>query len=227
MKILGIDTSGKTASVAVMDGDRILGEISYVTRLTHSQIILPLVKNLLEKLEIELEDIDCFAVSEGPGSYTGLRIGISAVKGMCFTKDVKCYGVSTLKSLAQNVRFFGGIVVSVMHARPGIAYFGAYECKGGKLVEVVADKVCKYEEIEEFVRYSDEKIMLVGDICERIKGDLFSDLERVEVAPASLKMQRASALCELAFEEKDSWVTGAELEARYLQVTKAEKDLGK
>ena len=227
LKILGIDTSGKTASVALMDGDRIIGEITYVTRLTHSQIILPLVKNLLEKLETELSEIDCFAISEGPGSYTGLRIGISAVKGICFTGDKKCYGVSTLKALAQNVRFFGGIVVAVMHARPGVAYFGAYRCKGGKLVEVAGDMVCKYEEIEEFVRNSGEDIILVGDICEKIKVELFGDLDRVTVAPASLKMQRASAVCELALEDCGGWVSAKELDARYLQITKAEKDLGK
>lgn len=227
MKILGIDTSGKTASVSVMDGDRIAGEITYVTRLTHSQIILPMVKELLERLEIELCDIDCIAVSEGPGSYTGLRIGIAAVKGICFTENIKCYGVSTLEALAGNVRFFDGIIGVLMHARPGVAYFGAYECKGGKLVAKFEDKVCSLNEIEEFLRGVGGKVMLVGDICEKVKEEIFADLENVVVAPASLKLQRAASLCELAYENVDKWGSCEGLDARYLQVTKAEKDLNK
>lgn len=225
LKILGIDTSGSTASVAVTENERVLGEITYVTKLTHSQIILPLVKELLDKTETELSQIDCIAVSEGPGSYTGLRIGISAVKGMCFAKDVMCYGASTLEALAKNVSAFEGVIAAVMHARPKISYFGLYRCKGGRLERISDEAVCGHGEISEKIGEISERVMLVGDNCEKIKSELFGDCDNVSVAPASLKLQRAAALCELAYENRDSWVSCDRLDARYLQITKAEKDL--
>ena len=88
MKILGIETSSKTASVAVADENGILGELSYSAKKTHSQVILPLALELLEKLELTIKDMDCVAVSDGPGSYTGLRIGIAAAKGLTFTGEI-------------------------------------------------------------------------------------------------------------------------------------------
>lgn len=227
MKILGIDTSGKTASVAVSEGERIIGEVTYVTKLTHSQIILPLVNQLLGRLELSLDDMDCIAVSEGPGSYTGLRIGISAVKGICFEGKAGCFGASTLEALANNVSCFDGIIAAVMHARPEIAYFGAYTSKSGRLEAVCGDKVCGYGEIKEFIKGLDGQVMLVGDICEKLKSELFSDMENVRIAPDSLKTQRAASLCELAAANRDKWTDGAALEAKYLQITKAEKDLEK
>lgn len=224
LKILGIDTSGKTASVALYDGERILGEITYITKLTHSQIILPLVKELLSRLETELCNVDCIAVSEGPGSYTGLRIGVAAVKGMCFDGKTKCCGISTLESIANNLGVFEGVAAVVMHARPNVAYFGAYRCENGGVSAVFEDKVCGYGEISEYISGLEGKVILAGDICEKIKEELFSNLENVAVAPPSLKLQRASSLCELAAKRADKWTSADELNARYLQETKAEKD---
>lgn len=227
LKILGIDTSGKTASVAVLSESRLLGEITYLTKLTHSQVILPLASELLTRLELSLEDIDCIAVSEGPGSYTGLRIGISAVKGICFDGKTKCMGISTLEALAKNVSFFDGIIVSVLHARPEIAYFGAYRSENGVLTAVCEDCVCGYDRISKFVRSVSQKVMLVGDICEKLKSELFAELENVLVAPVSQRLQRASSLCEIAADNTDKWTDCEALDARYLQITKAEKDLKK
>lgn len=227
LKILAIDTSGKIASVAITEGEKLLGEITYLTKLTHSQVILPLVNDLLEKVELALCDIDCIAVSEGPGSYTGLRIGISAVKGLCFDGKTRCVGISTLKALAQNVSCFEGTVVSVMNARPEVAYFGGYFCKGGELKEVLSDRVGSYDEIFKYVKEIDGRVMLVGDICEKLKGELFADFGNVLVAPEALRVQRASSLCQLAQKDTSLWEGADKLDARYLQVTKAEKDLGK
>lgn len=244
MKILGIDTSGKIASVAVCDGGRLLGEVSYEASQTHSQVILPLTKKLLEKVEIEIDDIDCIAVSEGPGSYTGLRIGISAVKGICFDEKTKCMGISTLRSLAQNVSCFNGVIVSVMKARNRLDYFCAYACHNGNIKPMCDEGVKSYEEISEIIEekckkascfeevwyYSeasadDTSILLVGDDAENIKKEMFEFDDRVLVAPMSLRCQRASSLCEIAQTDSSKWVSCEKLEARYLQVTKAEKDL--
>ena len=103
MNLLGIDTSGNIASVAVCNENTVIAQTTVMTRLTHSQIILPLCKDVLEKAEMTLDDIDRIAVAVGPGSYTGLRIGISAVKGMCFGAEKECVGISTLEGLAFNM----------------------------------------------------------------------------------------------------------------------------
>ena len=115
LKILAIDTSGKVASVAVTDGEKLLWEKSVYTKLTHSQVILPMVKQALEETGLTYTDLDCAAIAKGPGSYTGLRIGVAAVKGMCFgCESLKSAGVSTLLSLAYNCIDFEGRIISVM-----------------------------------------------------------------------------------------------------------------
>ena len=223
MITLGLDTSGKTASAAVMKDGELLGEFTYQTRLTHSQIIMPLVCELLERLDIDIKDIDCFAVADGPGSYTGLRIGVAAVKGLTFGRDAKCFGVSTLRSLANNVKTFDGVIFSVMTARPKVAYFGAYKIANGELAELFPDRVCTFEEISKLAQKVDEKIMLVGDGAKKIKTELFAEDERIKVAPASLLTQKASSLCEIAEKNEVLWLSADSLEARYLQAVKADK----
>ena len=109
MKILAIETSGKTASVAITEDETLLWEKNVVTKLTHSQVILPMVKQALEDTSLDFSDFDCVAVANGPGSYTGLRIGIGAVKGICMGQPgLKCAGVSTLLGLAYNCIEFNG-----------------------------------------------------------------------------------------------------------------------
>lgn len=120
--VIGIDTSGKTASCALCTEDAVLAQNTFVTKLTHSQVILPMVKKMLEDSGKKLEEIDGFAAVSGPGSYTGLRIGISAVKGICFALDKPCAGVSALESLAYNFSGTDTVICSVMHARQNLVY---------------------------------------------------------------------------------------------------------
>ncbi len=224
LKILGIDTSGKIASVAITDGDRLLWEKSVYTRLTHSQVILPMVKQALEETELDFSSIDCVAVANGPGSYTGLRIGIGAVKGMCMGEPhLKCAGISTLLSLAYNCQSFEGKIITVMRARPKIVYFSVFKCENGKIFRLCEDKVCGEEEILRSVG-SGERIMLVGDCAAEIKAEYFDgDVNVLAANPANV-LQRASSLC-LAAEEDPSLIkTADKLEVSYLQATKAEKD---
>lgn len=148
LKILAIDTSGKVASVAVTDGEKLLWEKSVYTKLTHSQVILPMVKQALEETGLTYADLDCAAIAKGPGSYTGLRIGVAAVKGMCFgCESLKSAGVSTLLSLAYNCIGFEGRIISVMRARPKIVYAGEFQCKNGVVTRISADRVCPEEEV--------------------------------------------------------------------------------
>lgn len=226
--VLGIDTSGKIASLAIADSDRILANITVVTELTHSQILLPLLKKLLADACITLEDIDAIAVANGPGSYTGLRIGISAVKGLCFKDNKKCAGISTLKSLAMNVCSEGmseQIVFSVMRARPDVSYFGVYKLSGTNIECIGADTVCNNEDILKFKQDNNFKsVILVGDNAKAIKDSLFKEDDGVALAPIDKRLQNASSLCMIALEDESVFDDASILNASYLQITKAEKD---
>lgn len=224
MKILAFDTSGKNASVAVSDGNRLLWEQTVYTKLTHSQVILPMVSRALSETGLDHSEIDCVAVANGPGSYTGLRIGIGAVKGLCMGQNgLKCAGVSTLLALAYNCRCFEGHIAAVMRARPQIVYFGLFKCENGNISRVLEDKVCSEEEAFSAL---DTKIplMLTGDCAEEIKAQWFGENDNVRVAPFADILQRAGSICAAVAEDPTLLIDANELTVSYLQETKAEKD---
>lgn len=221
--VLGIDTSGKIASIAVMNESGLFAEHTFMTKLTHSQVLLPLLKDILKEINITLNDIDAIAVAEGPGSYTGLRIGISAVKGLCFPHDKKCMGISTLKSLAMNVEESVKTIFSCIKARDDVAYFGVYKSNGKGVLELEKDTVISLNEIKK-KREEYKDIILVGDYSKAIKNELFKDDENVILAGIKNQNQTASSLCQIALLEWDKLVSAEEIDAKYLQITKAEKD---
>ncbi|WP_124100548.1 tRNA (adenosine(37)-N6)-threonylcarbamoyltransferase complex dimerization subunit type 1 TsaB [Ruminococcus sp. Marseille-P6503] len=224
MTILGIDTSGKVASCAVMSGDKILCEKILYTKLTHSQVILPMVKEVMSGCELGWKDIDGIAVANGPGSYTGLRIGIAAVKGICMgAPGIRCAGISTLEALAYNCLAFQGRIIPVMKARPKVVYAGDYFSDRGKLVRLAEDRVAGEEEFFAALDTS-EKIMLTGDHCAEIKKTYFAGSENVILAPAADRLQKASSLCAAFMNAPQYEAPPDKLMASYLQETKAEKD---
>ena len=224
LRILGIDTSGKIASVALTDDEKLICEKILYTNLTHSQIIMPTIQEVLDNCGLTLEDIDAVAVADGPGSYTGLRIGIAAVKGICLgAPHIKCAGISTLEALAYNCSAFCGKIISVMRARPDIVYAGEFLSDGENISRISNDRVCTEDEI--FLKLDvSEKIMLTGDYCTQIKQKYFSNEKNVICTDKAHRLQHASSLC-IALENNPEYYTGAEgLEVAYLQATKAEKD---
>ena len=224
LTILSIDTSGKTASVALTKDGKLLGEMSFVTRLTHSQIILPMVSRLLDDCETDINDVDCVAAANGPGSYTGLRIGIGAVKGMCLGKnELKCAGVSTLLALAYNICAFEGNIYTVLKARNTMCYFAAFSSLCGKLTRTHDDCLMESEDIAALIKKNGGKAMLIGDYAEDIKA-LFAEDKSVILAPDKDSLSRASSLA-LAVENDEALIVPPEtLGVSYLQPTKAQKD---
>ncbi len=225
MRILGIDTSGKVASAAFTDDETLVCEKILLTKLTHSQIILPMVKEVMAESSVDFSDIDCIAIARGPGSYTGLRIGIAAVKGICLgSPNIKCAGVSTLEALAYNCVSFCGKIISVMKARPGVIYEGEFISDGNKLERAADDKVAKESDLFENLAVN-EKTMLTGDYAREIKEKYFAENENVICASSENRMQRASSLCAAVRNNKELIIPSADiLEPAYLQATKAEKD---
>ncbi len=220
--VLGLDTSGKTASCAIMRGGVLLGENTFVTKLTHSQIILPVLKRTLSDCGLELNDIGLFAVAAGPGSYTGLRIGIAAIKGLC-ALGKPCVGVSTLEALAYNVCTAKGRIIPALAARQGVAYFGAYDSDGSSLTVACPDRVGRESELIELAAGFSGDVILTGDCAQMLKSEIFSGDARVRVSAANSRLQSAAGVCMAALAHFDEAGPADSLGARYLQNTMAEK----
>ena len=221
LKILAIDTSGKTASAAVTDGGLLLAEKTVYTTLTHSQIILPMAKELLSDCGLTFPELDVIACAAGPGSYTGLRIGIAAVKGMAMgCPSLKCASVSTLEALAWGAAPFRGRILSVLAARKGIVYAGLYGSDGAAVRNVEPDRVCDMSELAG----TEGALVITGDCCEEVKDTLFADRPDVICAPPTMRLQKASNLCAAVESDPSLTVAPDRLAAAYLQETKAEKD---
>ena len=223
MKILGIDTSAKTSTMAVSSHDKVIVSGAVHTQLTHSQTLLPMVKSMLDSASISLEEIDAFAVSIGPGSFTGLRIGISAIKGFAYALDKPCIGVSSLEALAYNMRGFKGKICAVMDARRGQVYNAIFEFDGDNLIRICDDRDIMIYEIGEDIKKfaADEEIHIVGDGADLTMGQL--PQRNLILAPPHLKFQLGSSVCAAAF--KGERISAKELSPSYLRIPQAQREL--
>ena len=149
MKTLALETSAKSVSVAVTEDGKVLASSYQNIGLTHSVTLMPLLDGMLQNAGLTLKDIDLLAVAAGPGSFTGLRIGVSALKGLAWAEDKPCCGVSTLEAMAQNGRLFTGTVVCAMDARRSQVYNALFRCENGQLTRLCPDRAIGLEELAE------------------------------------------------------------------------------
>lgn len=218
--ILGIDTSGKTAAAALYEDGIFLGQESVYTVKTQSQVILPMVKKLMSDCGRELSQLDKIAVSKGPGSYTGIRIGISAVKAMAFALEIPCVGVSTLEGLAFTSGF-SGTVCPIMKARKDLVYSAVYDMNGEKAENIFSEQIISMAELAKFLKTVDSEILLTGDGAEDFYNEYKN--ENYKLSSAHLRLQSGTGIVLAALNKQDQ--TDNELQASYLQIVKAEKDL--
>ncbi len=224
MIILGIDSSATAASVAVVENNKLVSEIFSDTGLTHSQTLMPMIENCIKTAGIGVDDIDLIAVTNGPGSFTGVRIGIATVKGIAFTNDIPCAEISTLESLAYNVPFFDGIICSVMDARCNQVYSALFEAENdNKIKRLSEDTAISIDDLGNKLLEINKPVLFVGDgadICyDKLKNVLFN----VSIAPPTLKKQRASstAYCGASSEQKSS----KNLAVNYIRLPQAQREL--
>lgn len=211
--ILAVDTSGKTASAAVEQDGVLLGYRMLYTARSHSQILLPMVKELLAETGHTVQDVDTFAVAVGPGSYTGLRIGIAAMQAMAFAGQKDCVGISTLEGLAWNLCGTKGVVCAALVARQNLCYCAFFEGDGKQIRRISEDKVMPAEEIASQMK-AYESVMVVGDGI-RLLEPL---AENIMAAPMHLCNQSACGICMAAREKTPC--TPEELAVSYLQEVK-------
>ena len=168
MKILSIDTSGKSNSVSILDDQKVLGKIFLNCRLLHSQVIFKSLENLMSLTSTKFEDIDLFAVCNGPGSFTGIRIGLSLIKGISLVHNKPCIGVSSLLSLAYSCELDEDTVIySCIEANKEEIYFNSYESINGDFWKPkFEDRFIRFSELKDIVKNEDKKIIFVGNIAE-------------------------------------------------------------
>lgn len=229
MKILAIDTSATAASVAVMQEDKIIGEFFINTSLTHSQTLIPMAEQLLKNISLTVKDLDAVAVNAGPGSFTGVRIGVAAAKGIAFADDLPCISVSTLQSMAYNMLESDCIVCAVMDARCQQVYNALFRVNGKAVERLTDDRALSLDDLKRELERIDEKIVLVGDgtaITEKYIGGLLSN---VTSAPLNKRIQTASSTAMVASEmfKEGRTMSSEELMPVYLRLPQAQRELNK
>lgn len=229
MIVLSVDSATESASCAILEENRLLGEINFNYKKQHSILLMTMVEQLLTNLALNINDIDGFVVSKGPGSFTGLRIGIATIKGLSQGTGKPFLGVSSLDALAYNMAFTTGIICPILDALRGNVYTALYKFKGDKLEKISDYLVISIEELITRLKEKEEPCTFIGDAIHIFKDTLIEALPEVGFAPVHLNLVRASALGELglaalALGEQDDINSFAPL---YLRKSQAEREYEK
>lgn len=226
MLILAFETSAKAGSVALLQDGKLLAESYQNTGLTHSQTLLLMAEQVLSNCNIAPEAVEAVAVAAGPGSFTGVRIGVAAAKGFAWAREIPCYGVSTLEAMALQLGEQNGIILPVMDARRSQVYTALFRMEGGKLMRLVDDCAISLDALKEKIKSFGEPIFLVGDgsiLCYNTLKEAVSTL----VLPPEHRMHQRSAGVGMAANAK---ILAGEpgdanaLQPNYLRLSQAERE---
>ncbi len=224
MNILAVDTSALTATVAVMKNGVLVFENNITNALTHSETLMPMIDYALNSVNLSVKDIDLFAVSCGPGSFTGIRIGVSAIKALAYATDKPVFGISTLEALACNLSVTENIpVCPIMDARRSQVYNAIYKFQDGRAEIVEAPRALSIEELCETIN---EKTLFVGDGVNVYKDKIIEICkENAVFAPPHLMLQKAASIAYRAsIASENEYLTPEALEVIYLRKSQAERE---
>ena len=226
MLILAFETSAKAASVALTDGEKLLGESYQNTGLTHSQTLMPMAQDLLKSCGYTPAQVEAVAVAAGPGSFTGIRIGVAAAKGFAWGKELPCYGVSTLEAMALNLGIWDGFVVPVMDARRSQVYTATFLAEKGKLTRLCEDRAISLEQLGEELKNCEKSVFLVGDGSNLCYNTLKDTVPELVLPPEHRMHQRAAGVALAAAKMIAAGLpgNGAELTPNYLRLSQAERE---
>lgn len=219
MIVLAVESSAVAASVALQKDDRLLAEMTLNRGNTHSENLLPMVEALLTRLDLTIDDVDLFAVSVGPGSFTGVRIGVATIKGLAFGKNKPCVGVSTLEALAENLAFLSdGLICPVMNARRNQVYTALFRGK----VRLTPDMAISAEELEKRLAAYAEPVLFVGDGYDLVTSQTKHPYLPL---PERLRLQSAASVASVALQKakEGALLTDAQLSPVYLRPSQAER----
>lgn len=227
MKILAVDSSGLVASVAVVQDENLLGEFTVNYKKTHSQTLLPMLDEMAKMIELDLQTLDAIAVAQGPGSFTGLRIGSATVKGLALALEKPIVGIPTVDALAYNLFGHRDVVCPLMDARRGQAYTGLYQFEGNRMQILKEQCAVDIHTILTAINEIGRPAVFLGDGV-----SVFAPFieEKLQVpwtfAPPHLNKQRAGAVAALArqYYTEGKAVCAAEHKPEYLRLSQAERE---
>lgn len=229
MRILAVDSSSITASVAVTEDEKVIAEFFMNAGLTHSQTLAPMIDAVLKSSNTDPKDIDLYAVTSGPGSFTGLRIGAATVKAMAFANNKPCVGISSLEALAYNSFAKSGLICACMDARCDQVYTALFESKNGIISRITEDSADLISNLTEKLKNMEKNVEFVGDgalsCYNRIMASESSD--KYSVLPEYNRYVQAHNIARLALKKynSDEFCTAEELKLNYLRVPQAERQL--
>ena len=229
MIILSIDSATESASCAILNNDKLLGEVTLNNKKQHSVVLMPLMDSLLKNLQLTIKDIDGFVVSKGPGSFTGLRIGMSMIKGLSQGGNKPYVSISSLDALAYNMAFTEGIVCPILDALRDNVYTALYSFENGTFVKSTDYMVLHIDELIELLIKHNKTVTFIGDAVDKFKVKLQKSLMEIYFAPKHLNLARASSLGELGMKllqegAHDDLYTSAPI---YLRKPQAEREYDK
>lgn len=226
MLILAFETSAKAASTVLLEGNRLLGESYQNTGLTHSQTLMVMAEDMLKQCGRTVADIDAVAVAEGPGSFTGVRIGVAAAKGFAWGRELPCFGVSTLEAMAQSLGVYEGYVCACMDARRSQVYNALFYVNRGTISRVSADRAIALADLAEELKKIKEPVFLVGDGSNLCYNTLKDAVPSLVLPPEHRMHQRAVGVALVAAKraEGGETPTGAALTPNYLRLSQAERE---
>lgn len=221
MRILGIESSAKAASVALLEDGVLVAQNFQNSGLTHSVTLMPMVQAVLEQSGTKPQDLDLIAVAQGPGSFTGVRIGVAAAKGLAWGLDKPVCGVSTLAAMAHQVPWFTGVICPVMDARRQELYNAKFLVEDGQLRRLCPDRAVSMADLAAEIEKSEKMHLFLGDgalLC----YNAMSGLKNVCLAPENLRLQTAYGVAAAA--KLEDAVSAGELNPVYLRLSQAERE---
>ena len=228
MKILAIDSSSLVASVAVVEDDIMVAEYTINHKKTHSQTLLPMIDEIMRMSEQDINSLDAIAVSGGPGSFTGLRIGSAVAKGLGFVIDKPLIHIPTLDGLAYNMYRYDKLICPIMDARRSQVYTGLYHFENGKFVCDLEQCQKDIHDLISVINETGRDVVFLGDGVKVYKSVIEEEVKVMyEFAPAHMNMQRAASVAALAVEyyKQGKTESAEEHEPNYLRKSQAEREL--
>lgn len=224
MKILALETSAKAVSAAITENGKVLASGYQDTGLTHSRTLMPIVEHLFANTGMKMADMDAVAVSNGPGSFTGIRIGVSAAKGLAFGADKPVIGVSTLAAMARNLIFADGLIICAMDARRSQVYNALFAVENGTITRLTPDRAISLADLTEEIREDPRAKIVVGDGGSLCYEALTEAGIACRLAPPHLLMQNAMSVALEAevLAAAGQLVSAQELQPVYLRPAQAD-----
>lgn len=226
MRILSLDCATECATVAILEDDKLIGEINFNYKKQHSVILMPMIDEVLKNTSLNIDDIDGFVVSKGPGSFTGLRVGMATIKGLVQASKKPFISVSTLDGLANNLFYANGLICPIMDALRGNVYTALYKFKDNNLISLTEPMVISLDELITTLKEKNESVYFIGDGTYKFKEKLSNELENINFAPSHLNLARAASLGQIGVKYLSDGIQDDIYAAApiYLRLSQAERE---